>query len=697
MAVSPAAYAAPAQIPAGPIHYGADYNPEQWDPAVWREDIDLMRRAGVTMVSIGIWSWARIEPRPGQFDFSRFDEVLGLLNEAGIAVDLATPTAAPPAWFYRQHPEARLIEADGTIRQGGSRGICCPHSPAYAEAAARITEAIAAHVKDHPAIAMWHVHNEYGAPGGDCHCEVSQQAFRAWLRHRYGTLAALNTAWGTDFWGQLYGSWEEIGTPRHSGTALNPLCELDYARFTSDSLLARFTAERDIIRRYDAASPITTNLMATNCPANDYWRWAEQMDVVSTDYYLEAADPDAHIWLAMESDLTRSLAGGKPWVLMEHSVSAVSWQPHNWAKLPGEERRNALAHVARGADAILAFQWRQSRRGAEKFHSAMVPHAGTDTRVFREVCELGAQLQDLAELRDSVVNARVALLWDWNSFWAQDLAWRPSVLMRHRDQLRTVYRWLWERGTVVDLVHPESNLDAYDVVIAPASYLLSEAAGNNLAAFVHRGGRFAALPFFAVVDDDECVHAGGAPGPMREVLGLTVAEIRPVRQGDTVTLTPVQPQAGVVHTAMPTTLGSSRYLTAHTWSEDLRLEGAEAVWTAVDGPTPGPVVTMNRYGKGVAVYVSMLMDRDVLAEILEPLLDPPSDRPEVDGGIPAPKLEAVTRHGANTNFVILINHDDVDHRVDVAGTDLLTRETADSFTVSAGGVRVVRTVRTNGD
>lgn len=666
------------RIPGTVIHFGADYNPEQWEPEVWREDVRLMQQAGVTMVSLGIWSWALLEPEPGRFDFTWFDEIVGLLKDAGIGIDLATPTAAPPAWFYRQHPEARLVEADGRVRYNGSRGICCPHSPAYAEACARITEAIFSHVAGDPGIVMGHVHNEYGAPGGDCHCETSQQAFRSWLGARYASLEDLNRAWGTAFWGQTYGDWEEIGTPRHTGADLNPACQLDFARFTSDSLLARFTAERDIIRRHFRDLPVTTNFMATNCPANDYWTWSQEMDVVSTDYYLEADSAESQIWLAMESDLTRSLAGGRPWFLMEHSVSGVSWQPHNRAKLPGEETRNAIAHVARGADAVLAFQWRQSRRGVEKFHSAMVPHVGPDSRVFREVCDLGAKLDALAPVRGSRLRARVAILWDWNSFWAQDLPCRHSVLMRHREQMRRVYRWLWQRGTLVDFVHPESGLEGYDVVIAPASYLLSEVAAQGIARFVDQGGRFAALPFSAVVDDEDCVHEGGAPGPLRTVLGLTVEEVCPIPIGHEVALVPTD--------------GGTAVATGALWAEDLRLEGARAVWTATGGPVPGPVVTVNDHGRGYAVYVSTVLESADLATVLEPLLQLPSVAPlAADAQRPA-SLEVVTRvQDDGEEFVFVINHGEAASLPGLTGEDLLTGTHYDGTTpVPAGGVLVLR-------
>ena len=387
--------------PAG-LAYGGDYNPEQWPEAVWADDIALMRTAGVNLVSLGIFSWVLLEPAPGRFDFGWLDRVMALLHDADIAVDLATPTAAPPAWLSHRHPEIRPVGRDGVRLGGGVRASFCASSPAYREAAARITEAVAGRYGQHPAVVMWHVHNEYGGHVPACYCDVSAEAFRGWLRARYGDLCALNEAWGTTFWGQRYGEWAEIDAPRKAATVVNPTQQLDFMRFSNDELLDCFRAERDILHRLSPGAPVTTNFMASNCKNVDYWAWAREVDVVSNDHYLRA-EPDSHIDLALAADLSRSLAGGRPWLLMEHSTSAINWQPRNIAKRAGELRRNSLGHVARGSDSVLFFQWRASRRGAEKFHSAMLPHGGVDTRIWREVVELGTDLPALAGLRGTTV------------------------------------------------------------------------------------------------------------------------------------------------------------------------------------------------------------------------------------------------------------------------------------------------------
>ncbi len=420
------------------ISYGGDYNPEQWPEESWPGDIELMRQAGVNLVSIGIFSWALIEPRRGEYDFGWMDRLFELLHSAGIRVSLGTPTASPPAWFFHEHPEARVVTRDGTTLGFGSRGMASPSSPAYREASVSIATALAERYGNHPALAVWHVHNEYGAPVAECYSEQSTLAFRRWLQDRYDSLDALNAAWGTAFWGQRYHEWDHVSAPTVSASVVNPAQRLDFARYTSHALLQSFIAERDAIRAVCPQVPITTNFMAGTCETVDLWKWADEVDVVANDHYLIAADPRNQVGLAMSADLTRSIARGKPWLLMEHSTSGVNWQPRNVAKRSGELARNALSHFGRGADAVMYFQWKASRSGAEKFHSAMLPHAGTGSRIWSEVCALGAGLGELDEVLGSTVTADVALLWDWESFWAQDLEWRPSedlVASRARERL----------------------------------------------------------------------------------------------------------------------------------------------------------------------------------------------------------------------------------------------------------------------
>lgn len=662
--------------PAG-IAFGGDYNPEQWPREVWREDVALMREAGVTFVSVGIFAWALLEPREGEFAFGWLDELLDLLHAHGVAVDLATPTASPPAWFFAAHPEARVVTRDGTVLGFGSRGMASPSSPAYREASVRVATALARRYAAHPAVALWHVHNEYGAPVAEDYSPASQDAFRGWLRERYGTLDALNDAWGTAFWGQRYGEWEHVGAPGATPSAANPAQRLDFARFTDHQLRACYLAERDAIRAH-ATQPVTTNFMAAECPATDLWEWARVVDVVSNDHYLTAADERGFVGLAMAADLTRSVAGGRPWILMEHSPSAVNWQPRNVAKRPGEMARNSLAHLARGADAIGFFQWRASRAGAEKFHSAMLPHGGTGTRVWREVVDLGAKVARLAEVAGSRVRADVALLWDAESFWAQDLEWRPSVDARHRERVRAYYERLWRDGLTVDFAHPSADLSAYRLVVAPSSYLLTGASADNLRRFVAGGGTLLVSFFSAIVDEHDAVHAGGFGAPLRDVLGLTVEEFLPLREGETTSVR-WEPDGGVLAGAV--------------WQDDLALDGARVVGRYLDGPAAGgPAVTRHVCGEGAAWYVSTALGVDALAPVLAAAYD--------DAGLVPPEhprdVEVVTRHGREADFVVAVNHGADDAKLrGHDGVELLTGErVTGTLDLPAGGVAVVRVAAT---
>ncbi|MFJ8955144.1 beta-galactosidase [Streptomyces sp. NPDC102381] len=382
------------------IGYGGDYNPEQWPLDIQLEDIELMREAGVSLLSVAIFSWAQLERQEGVYTFEWLDAVMDRLHQAGIRVALATATASPPPWLTRRHPEILPRTADGTmLHQGGRQSYAVP-SPVFRQYAVRMTRAMAERYRDHPALALWHVDNELGCHVPHDHSESAALAFRSWLEKRYTTIDDLNDAWGTAFWSQRYDTFEEILPPLAAPTFVNPTQQLDFARFSSDEQLAHYRALRDVLREISPRVPTTTNfMMSTGNKWVDYFSWSADMDVVANDHYLIASDPEAHIELAFAADLSRGVAGGAPWMLMEHSTSAVNWQPRNRSKNPGEMLCNSLTHVARGADAVMFFQWRQSAAGSEKYHSAMVPHAGRDTDVFRDTVELGRCLKALEPVR----------------------------------------------------------------------------------------------------------------------------------------------------------------------------------------------------------------------------------------------------------------------------------------------------------
>ncbi|MGW4538925.1 beta-galactosidase [Streptomyces chartreusis] len=657
------------------IAYGGDYNPEQWPEEVWAEDMRLMREAGVTMVSVGIFSWALLEPSEGTYDFSLLDRVLDLLHDHGIAADLATPTAAPPAWFFRAHPEALPVDKDGRGLSYGSRQTFCPSSPAYRQAALRMAGELARRYADHPALAMWHVHNEYGCHNAECYCDESAAAFRRWLRGRYADdLDALNDAWGTRFWSQWYYDWDEILPPRPTGAVPNPTQQLDWRRFSSDELLSLYEAERRVLLEAAPEIPATTNFMVMyNFDALDYWRWAPKLDVVSNDHYLQSADPESEIDIALSGDLVRSLAGG-PWLLMEHSTGAVNWQPVNRAKGPGEMRRNALAHVARGADGIAYFQWRAAKAGAEQWHSAMLPHGGTDSRIWQDVVRLGADLKALAEVRGSVGTAEVAVVWDWNARWAMELPSQPSGELRFQDLVRAWYEPLWRAGVAVDFVRPDADLSPYRLVLAPSLYLVDDAGAANLTGFAERGGTLAVGFHSGAVDENCHVRLGGYPGAFREALGVRTDELFPLLPGESV--------------------GLSGGGTGTLWSERIRLSGAESVESYTSGPLTGvPAVTRHRPGAGTSWYLATLPDEPTLAALLDRIRTEAGVRPVRET---APGVEAVLRRGPDADYLFLINHTDRPTEVTVApnATELLTGKPAPgSVAVPAGETAVVREPR----
>ncbi|MGY4899139.1 beta-galactosidase [Micromonospora aurantiaca (nom. illeg.)] len=651
------------------IWYGADYNPEQWPEQTWAEDVELMRRAGVNLVSVGIFSWALLEPAPGRYVFDWLDRAIDLLHDGGISVDLATATASPPPWLAHRHPETLPRRADGTLLWPGGRQAYCPSSPVFRDHSLALVEAVARRYARHPAVVLWHVSNELGCHNVHCYCDVSAEAFRGWLRERYGDLDSLNAAWGTAFWSQRYHDWAEINPPRTAPTFANPTQQLDFLRFSSDEQRAQLRAERELLNRL-VPQPVTTNFMiGTGIKYLDYHSWASDVDVVSNDHYLTAADPQPQVNLALAADHTRGVAGGAPWLLMEHSTSAVNWQPRNVAKTPGQMRRNSLAHVARGADGVLFFQWRASRAGAEKFHSALVPHAGPDTKVFREVCRLGADLRALAEVRGSRVDADVAILFDYEAWWGAELDSHPSVDVTYTDRLSALHAALWRAGVTADVVHPSADLSRYRLVVVPTLYLVRDADADALRRFVETGGTAVVTYFSGIVDEHDHIRLGGYPGAFRDLLGVRVEEFFPLREGETVRLD-----------------DGAR---ADVWTEWLHAEGAEVLAAYTDGPLPGvPALTRHAVGAGAAWYVGTRLDDEATDRLVARLLAETGVRPPVNA--PA-GVEVVRRRSADRSWLFVVNHTTEPARLAVSGVELLGGARCDGeLEVPAGEVAVVR-------
>ena len=674
--------------PGAGLWFGGDYNPEQWDEPVWAEDDALMRAARVNTATVGVFSWARLEPEEGRYDFGWLDATLDRLAANRVQVILATPTASPPPWFTLACPDAMPVTRDGVRLTHGSRDTYCAAAPGYRAAARRIAAALAARYGQHPAVALWHVHNEYGTV---CWCEHAARAFRSWLQKRYGAaadgLAELNEAWGTTFWGQCYASWDQVQPPRATQWRANPGQLLDFRRFWSDELLAAYCEQRDEIRRSAPDVPVTTNLILPDYLVIDPWAWRREVDVVAVDHYLSSTGPEGHADIAFAADRARSWAGGRPWLLMEQATRLVYADGRMLSRAPGRMLRDSLGYVARGSDSVLFFQWRASRAGAEMWHSAMVPHAGPDSAAFREVAALGAAVRRLAEVAGSTVTVPAAVLLDADSWWALDSQGLRGADLRYLDQVRRDHAALWRAGIVCDVAHPEADLSGYRLLLAPALYLVTDAGAAALRRFVAGGGVLVVSFGSGLVDGAGQVRLGGYPGALRELLGIRVEEFFPLPEGEVMPLS-AGARGALLSGAQGTLLSGAR---GATWSELMTVTGAEVLASYTAGPLAGrPAVTRHDVARGSAWYLSTELDDAAHDQVIGAALAAAGLAPEVPG-LPA-GVEAVRRRGsAGRSWLFLLNHTPEPVVVCADGVELLSgTQVVGSVELSPGGIAVVR-------
>jgi len=610
------------------IIFGGDYFPEQWPREIWKEDIRLMKKANVNMVSIAIFTWALIQPDEDTYNFDWLDDIMNLLAENNIYACLATSTAAPPIWLAYKYNDVLPVTESGQKVDYGSRQAYCINSPTYRKFIRKLAEKIADRYKKHKALALWHINNEYANKNQMCFCENCAKQFREWLKEKYDTIDNLNETWGTVFWGEKYFEWEQVNTPKASSGSRNSTKLLDYKRFLSESFFTLYRQEYDVLRNITPNIPITTNFEG-DWRKFDHSLFKDSLDVVSWNCYPDPANPDSRKWAAMRHSMMRSLLG-KPFMLMEQAPSQVDWYPVNINKPPGLMRLWSYQALAHGSDAVMYFQWRASKKGAERYHSGMVPHFGEDSRVFKEICGLGNELEKVKDIIGSNTDSKVAIVMDNDSWWTVDnpygsagsksldneTFWNanaqpfPTVLVSYFSELEYYFNAFYDLNIPVDVIPVHYDFSKYKIVVAPLLHLIKPGFKEAVEKFVEDGGIFITTYFTGLIDESVGVYLDGYPGPLKNVMGIKVEEYNPLPLGGK--------NAMKMNAAID---GFKKDYECSVWCDVIHTTTARPLAAFVNGYYAGnPSFTENQFGKGKAYYVGTRPDKNFMKDFLMNIL-----------------------------------------------------------------------------
>lgn len=628
--------------------YGGDYNPEQWPEDTWANDIQVFKQAHLNSATINVFSWALLEQREGEYDFSKLDKIVKELSDANFDIVLATATAAMPAWMFKKYPDVARVDYQGRRHVFGQRHNFCSNSKNYQVLASKLVKKIVSRYYKNPHIKVWHVNNEYG---GNCYCDNCQNTFRDWLKYKYKNLETLNKAWNMNVWSHRIYDWDEIVVPNELGDAwgaegtetIVSALSLDYLRFQSESLLKLFKMEKAIIKKYDPVALVTTNFHALPNKLLDYQKWAKEQDIISYDSYPSYNMPTYQS--AFLYDLMRSLKH-QPFMLMESTPAQVNWQPYSPLKRPGQMAATELQAVAHGADTVQFFQLKQAIGGSEKFHSAVISHSQrTDTRVFKEVTELGEKLEKTGStILGSKTKAKVGIVFDWNNFWSYEYIDGITQDLDYVESILDYYKQFYKRNIPTDIISVDDDFSQYDLVVAPVLYMIKSGLAEKIDQYVKRGGNFVASYLSGIVNENDSVYLGGYPGPLKDVLGIWVEESDAVIPGQKITVS----------------LDSNNYQ-ANLICDLLHLEGAHALGNYnSEFYKETPAVSENQWGKGTSWYIGTQLDEAGLSKIFDHLISIVNIKSLIETKTDLEITKRVTKSGKELYFVLNMSNDTKD-------------------------------------
>ncbi len=623
------------------LYFGGDYTPEHFPREVMAEDMRLMKQAGVNLVTINVFSWAQLQPNEDTWTFEWLDEIMDTLAANGIGADMGTATASTPAWLAKKYPEILPVDEKGLPFHHGSRQTFNPNSPKYRQLSALLVRKIAERYKDHPALRMWHVNNELSHQVNYDYSEITIRKFREWCKARFGACEKMNQTWGLHFWGNNIYEWDELMPPMRTAHQVNTSLLLDWKRFTNECYMEVAKAEIDILREITPEIPITTNFLY-EFKTLDYFQWAELVDFISVSSFPDPKVASHPGEAALSHDIMRGLKD-RPFVLLEQAPSQVNWRLANVNKKPGVMRLWSHQGLAHGSDGFLFFQWRASVHGSEKFHSAMVPHVGENSRVFREMVQFGQELPQCKEVIGSRVKADVAIVLDYNNWWTVEFTPGPTALLDYLENLKAYHYALFEENVTTDIIPVDRDFSRYKVVIAPLLYMIKPGFKEAVEKFVATGGTFVTTFFSGVVNEFDEVFSGGYPGPLSDLLGLKVEEFEAMK--------PYVRNSLIMNDGFP---GASGEYESSLWCDILQLQGAKSLAVYGDDYFKGrPAVTVNTFGEGRAYYVATLPD----PAFLRPFLKQVCAEQGVDPVCETPTgVEAVVREQDGRRYLFLLNH-----------------------------------------